>query len=205
MMSGSSIVRLVTGGVLVVVGSLSMSLLVDGAYLRRSRAFQIASSVCSYSESVIPTKWWTRYTSHTGEAEVPVLQEGQSKWAIGVPIFVTILAIELCDSFLTMWNTFSVVAQSSSLFVTYSSTAFALMTVRSLYLVMVGQNTAIEPRLKFTNIAVGLVMLTVGSQLLFASKFGLSVQASLIWNSIIVCIALGFMVANAFSMIRRFA
>ena len=205
MMSGSSIVRLATGGVLVVVGSLSISLLVDGAYLRRSRAFQIASSVCSYSEGIVPTKWWTRYTSQPGEAEAPILQQGQSKWAIGVPIFVTVLAIELCDSFLTMWNTFSVVAQSSSLFVTYSSTAFALMTVRSLYLVMVGQNTAIEPRLKFTNIAVGLVMLTVGSQLLFAAKFGLTSSTSLIWNGIIVSIALGFSAVNAVSIIQRSA
>ncbi len=204
MMSGSSIVRLATGGVLVVVGCLTISLLFDGAYQRRSKAFQIASAVCSYSESIIPTKWWTRYTTQPDEVETPVLLQGQSKWAIGVPIFVTIFAVELCDSFLTMWNTFSVVAQTSSLFVTYSSTAFALMTVRSLYLVMVGQNTALEPRVKYTNVAAGLVMLTVGSQLLLAAKFGQDSQ-TLIWNGIIMIISLGLAGVNLVAYFRRVA
>jgi predicted tellurium resistance membrane protein TerC len=201
MMAGSSIVRLTTGGVLVGLGILTVSLLFDGAYIRRAKAFQIASSVCSFSEKIVPMKWWERFTTQPEEVEAPVLQEGQSKWAIGVPIFVTVLAIELCDSFLTMWNTFSVVAQTSSLFVTYSSTAFALMTVRSLYLVMVGQNTAVEPRLKYTNVAVGLVMLTVGSQLLFA-KFSQD-SPPMLWSGLIGSIGLGLGAVNLVSYLRR--
>jgi predicted tellurium resistance membrane protein TerC len=200
-MSGSSIIRLTTGGVLIAIGFLTVSLLFDGAYQRRAKAFQIASSVCSYTERIVPMKWWERFTSHPEEIEAPVLQEGQSKWAIGVPIFVTVLAIELCDSFLTMWNTFSVVAQTSSLFITYSSTAFALMTVRSLYLVMVGQNTAVEPRLKYTNIAVGLVMLTVGAQLLF-SKFGQEAPTQ-IWNGTIGLIGFGLASVNLAAYLTR--
>jgi predicted tellurium resistance membrane protein TerC len=201
-MAGSSIVRLATGGVLVVGGTLTLSLLFDAAYQRRAKAFQIASAVCSYSESMIPAKWWTEYTTQPDEVEAPVLLQGQSKWAVGVPIFVTILAIELCDSFLTMWNTFSVVAQTSSLFVTYSSTAFALMTVRSLYLVMVGQNTALEPRMKYTNVAAGFVMITVGSQLLLASKLG-QVGQTFLWNGTIMVIGLGLAGMNLISYFRR--
>ena len=134
------------------------------------------------------------------EAEAPVILKGQSKWSIGVPLFVTVLGIELCDSFLTMWNTFSVVAQSTSLFMTYSSTAFALMTVRSIYLMMVAQNTATEPRMKHTNLASGLVMLTVGSQLLASNYFG---HASLAWSAMIGAIGLGLAGANLVPFFRQ--
>lgn len=200
MMSGSYIIRLVTGGVLVVIGLLTISRLIDSAHQRRARAFQIASSVCSSTEQVVPASWWQKFTTHSNGSETPVLLEGQCKWAIGVPIFITILAIELCDSFLTMWNTFSVVAQTPSLFITYSSTAFALMTVRSIYLVMVGQNTAVEPRLKHTNLAGGLVLLTVGSQLLLSR---LGSDHSLLTSGIIGVIGLSLASINVFDAIRR--
>lgn len=199
-MSGSSIARLITGGTLIAFGLLSGSRLIDGAYQRRAKAFQIASSVCSSSEKLVPISWWQKFTSTSEDSETPVLLEGQSKWSIGVPIFITVLAIELCDSFLTMWNTFSVVAQTSSLFITYSSTAFALMTVRSLYLVMVGQNTAIEPRLKHTNLASGLVLLTVGCQLLM-SRFG--TEPPIVWPAMIGLIGLGLTAINVVDSLRR--
>jgi predicted tellurium resistance membrane protein TerC len=151
-------------------------------------------------EKIVPAAWWERFTKPADEAEAPVILKGQSKWSIGVPIFVTVLGIELCDSFLTMWNTFSVVAQSTSLFMTYSSTAFALMTVRSVYLVMVGQNTAVEPRMKHTNIATGLVMLTVGAQLLASNYFG---HSSLAWSAMIGAVGLGLASANLLPMFRQ--
>jgi tellurite resistance protein TerC len=170
LITGSSIARMVIGGVLVVVGGLSIMSLIDSVQQRRAKAFQIASSVCTVSEKFVPTKWWQYFSSPAVADEpgagLPILQPGQSKWAIGVPVFVTILAIEFCDSFLTIWNTFAVVAQTSSLFVTYSSTAFALMTVRSLYLVMVAQTTAIEPRLLHTSSAGGIAAIAIGANLI---------------------------------------
>lgn len=199
-MAGSSVARLVSGGMLLVVGLMSVSLMIDAAYQRRAKAFQIASSVCSFMEKIVPATWWERFTTIPDEAEAPVILKGQSKWSIGVPLFVTVLGIELCDSFLTMWNTFSVVAQSTSLFMTYSSTAFALMTVRSIYLMMVAQNTATEPRMKHTNLASGLVMLTVGSQLLASNYFG---HASLAWSAMIGAIGLGLAGANLVPFFRQ--
>ena len=132
------------------------------------------------------------------EDTAPILLPGQSKWAVGVPILVTILAIELCDSFLTMWNTFAVVAQTNSMFVTYSSTAFALMTVRALYLVMTASTTSVEPRLLHTNIAGGLVTLAIGTQLLttYSSFDG---NPSLALSGTIGIIALGLTTGNLLS------
>ena len=200
LVAGSSMARLTVGGSLVTIGALTLTSFVDSTQQRRAKAFQIGSSVCSFSEKIIPTKWWG--SSRDEEGETPVLQKDQSKWALGVPIIVTVLAIELCDSFLTMWNTFSVVAQTSSLFITYSSTAFALMTVRSLYLVMVGQNTSVEPRVEYTNPASGLTTLAVGSQLLFSySRFGS--EPSLILSGLIGTIGLALGVGNLVSWLRQ--
>lgn len=201
--AGSTLVRLTVGGILVCAGLLSLSSLLDSSHLRRARAFQIASSVCSVAEKLVPQIWWQSLTKKTSESEeAPILMEGQSKWVLGIPIFVTVLAVELCDSFLTIWNSFSVVAQTSSLFITYSSTAFALMTVRSLYLVLASENSAVEPRLKHTNIASGLVMLSVGSQLLVSYKF-FGPEPSVIWSGVICAIGLGLGSVNLASMLKE--
>jgi len=171
LVTGSSIARMTIGLVLTVVGILWILSLIDSTQQRRAKAFQIASTVCTTTEKVVPASWWHYFTpKESGVESLPVtaLQPGQSKWAIGVPIFVSILAIELCDSFLTVWNTLAVVAQTSSLFITYSSTAFALMTVRSLYLVLVASRTAIEPRLLHTSSAGGIVALAIGSNLMLS-------------------------------------
>jgi len=203
--AGSSLVRVTVGGVLLCVGLLSISSLMDSSHQRRARAFQIASSVCSVAEKLMPRSWWERLTpkeNNSLEESAPVLLAGQSKWALGIPIFVTVLSVELCDSFLTMWNSFSVVAQTSSLFITYSSTAFALMTVRSLYLVMASQSIAVEPRLKHTNAASGLVMLSVGSQLLLSyATFG--PEPPMLWSGIICAVGLGLASLNVASWIRE--
>lgn len=205
LVSGSSVARLTVGGAAVAVGALSVTSLIDSAQQRRAKAFQIASSVCSFSEKIIPASVWASFTSkkNLADDEQPVLHDHtQSKWAMGVPIIVTVLAIELCDSFLTMWNTFSVVSQTSSLFITYSSTAFALMTVRALYLVMVGQNTAVEPRLQYTNLAAGLVTLAVGGQLLTSySRFG--ADPSLVLSGMIGGIGLVLAGGNLISYLRH--
>lgn len=197
--AGSSLVRLTVGGCLVSVGVLALCSIMDTSHQRRARAFQIASSVCSVCEKLVPNSWWQSMTKSSDET--PILLDGQSKWILGIPTFVTVLAVELCDSFLTMSNTFSVVGQTSSLFITYSSTAFALMTVRSLYLVMASQNTPVEPRLKHTNIAAGLVMLSVGSQLLVSySNFG--PEPSIVWSGIICAVGLGLGSVNVASWIQ---
>lgn len=193
--SGSAVARLTIGSALVVMGALTVSTLVDSAQQRRAKAFQIASSVCSFTERFIPAKWWTSATS-LSETTPIILLPGQSKWAIGVPIVVTILAIELCDSFLTMWNTFAVVGQTNSLFVTYSSTAFALMTVRSLYLVMTSAaSVSVEPRLLHANLAGGLVTAAVGVQLL--ASYSLYVgEPSFVLSGVIGTIATGLAISN---------
>ena len=200
LVSGSSIARLSIGGILVATGLLAITSLVDGAHLRRSKAFQIASSVCSVSEKFVPSLWWESFTKR--DEHVLILQANQSKWAIGVPIFVTVLAIELCDSFLTMWNTFVVVSQTSSLFITYSSTAFALMTVRSLYLVMVSRNTSVEPRIKYSRFAGGIVATAVGVQLLVTySHFG--IYTSTFLSAFISLVATGLAGGNLVNWLRR--
>ena len=203
LVSGSSIARLTIGGSLVVMGLLTASSLIDASQQRRAKAFQIASSVCSFCEKIVPTPWWESFTTvhEDQETAAPILLQGQSKWAIGVPIFVTVVAVELCDSFLTMWNTLAVVSQTSSLFVTYSSTAFALMTVRALYLVMVGQNTAVEPRLKYTGLAGGLVTVAVGGQLLVSyARFG--ADPSVVLSTAIGIIGLGLAGVNAVNRLQ---
>jgi predicted tellurium resistance membrane protein TerC len=171
LVTGSSIARMVIGSILTIVGLLWIFGLIDSTQQRKAKAFQIASTVCTSTEKVVPASWWHYFTpKEAGNESLPVsaLQPGQSKWAIGVPIFVSILAIELCDSFLTVWNTLAVVAQTSSLFITYSSTAFALMTVRSLYLVLVASRPAIEPRLLHTTSAGGIVALAIGCNLIIS-------------------------------------
>lgn len=199
LVTGSTVARFTIGGVLAVMGLLTISTLIDSAQQRRAKAFQIASSVCSFSERLIPTTWWAYMSNTREESEEAslILLPGQSKWAIGVPVIVTILAIELCDSFLTMWNTFAVVGQTNSLFITYSSTSFALMTVRSLYLVMTAASTvSVEPRLLHSNIAGGLVTMLVGIQLLATYADIGSKEPSLALSGGIGVIALGLTALN---------
>jgi predicted tellurium resistance membrane protein TerC len=199
LVSGSSVARLSIGGILVTTGLLTLTSLVDGAHLRRSKAFQIASTVCSVSETFVPSKWWESFTKR--DENMPVLQPNQSKWAIGVPIFVTVLAVELCDSFLTMLNTFVVVSQTSSLFITYSSTAFALMTVRSLYLVMVSHNTSVEPRIKHSRVAGGVITAVVGANLL-ASYNNFGSHASTFLSKLIGVVAVALAGGNLINWLR---
>lgn len=171
LVTGSSIARMIIGFILSIVGVLWVLSLIDSTQQRRAKAFQIASTVCTTTEKVVPATWWHYFTPKESDGDtLPVssLQPGQSKWAIGVPIFVSILAIELCDTFLTVWNTLAVVSQTSSLFITYSSTAFALMTVRSLYLVLVASRTAIEPRFLHTTSASGIVAIAIGANLMMS-------------------------------------
>lgn len=198
---GSNTARLVISGVLIIAGLFGVFTMIDASQQRRAKAYQIASSVCSFSERLVPSRWWEWLSVRDPDEDistVPILVPGQSKWAVGIPIFVTVLSIELCDSFLTIWNTFTVLAQTSSLFIAYSSTAFALMTVRSIYLVAVAARPSVEPRLMHANLAGGLLTAAVGLQLLLSYNQGISTSPSLVLSGVVSTIALGFLGSNLY-------
>ncbi len=100
------------------------------------------------------------------------------------PLFLVLIMVELTDVLFAVDSVPAVLAVSRSQFIVFTSNAFAIMGLRSIYFLLIGASE----KLVHLNIGLGVILAFVGIKLLLAHTYVISTTLSLAFIAIVLAI-----------------
>ena len=91
------------------------------------------------------------------------------------PLFLVLILVEMTDVLFAVDSVPAVLAVSRSQFVVFTSNAFAIMGLRSIYFLLVGASD----KLVHLNLGLGAILAFVGAKMLLAHQISIPTPASL--------------------------
>ena len=105
-------------------------------------------------------------------------------WA--TPLFLTLVVIEATDLIFAVDSIPAILAISEEPFIVYTSNAFAILGLRSLYFALAG----IEKYFKYLKYGLALILVFVGSKMAMAQWFKIPVEISLLVIAVILGVSM---------------
>ena len=105
-------------------------------------------------------------------------------WA--TPLFLTLVVIEATDLIFAVDSIPAILAISEEPFIVYTSNAFAILGLRSLYFALAG----IEKYFKYLKYGLALILVFVGSKMAIAQWFKIPVEISLLVIAVILGVSM---------------
>ena len=105
-------------------------------------------------------------------------------WA--TPLFLTLVVIEATDLIFAVDSIPAILAISEEPFIVYTSNAFAILGLRSLYFALAG----IEKYFKYLKYGLALILVFVGSKMTMAQWFKIPVEISLLVIAVILGVSM---------------
>ena len=100
------------------------------------------------------------------------------------PLFLVLIMVELTDVLFAVDSVPAVLAVSRSQFIVFTSNAFAIMGLRSIYFLLIGASE----KLVHLNIGLGVILAFVGVKLLLAHTYVISTTLSLAFIAIVLAV-----------------
>lgn len=94
---------------------------------------------------------------------------------LATPLFLVLLMVEMTDVLFAVDSVPAVLAVSRSQFIVFTSNAFAIMGLRSIYFLLIGASD----KLVHLNLGLGVILAFVGAKMLLAHQFTIPTPASL--------------------------
>lgn len=105
-------------------------------------------------------------------------------WA--TPLFLALVVIEATDLIFAVDSIPAILAISEEPFIVYTSNAFAILGLRSLYFALAG----IEKYFKYLNYGLALILVFVGSKMAMAQLFKIPIEISLLVIAVILGVSM---------------
>ena len=105
---------------------------------------------------------------------------------LATPLLTVLILIEATDVVFAVDSVPAILAISREPFIVFSSNAFAIMGLRSLYFLLAGM----AGKFRYLNVGLGVILAFVGVKMLAADFFHLPVWASLVVISVVLTVAI---------------
>ena len=105
---------------------------------------------------------------------------------LATPLFTVLVLIEATDVVFAVDSVPAILAISREPFIVFSSNAFAIMGLRSLYFLLAGM----AGKFRYLNVGLGVILAFVGIKMLLADVFHLPVWASLVVITVVLTAAI---------------
>jgi tellurite resistance protein TerC len=104
---------------------------------------------------------------------------------LATPLFTVLVLIEATDVIFAVDSVPAILAVSREPFLVFSSNAFAIMGLRSLYFLLAGM----AGKFRYLNVGLGVILFFVGVKMLLADVYHMPVWASLVVISVVLTVA----------------
>jgi tellurite resistance protein TerC len=160
----------VFGAILLVTGARMLGPAQRGAHPERNWLVRLAS----------------RFLPVTAEYQGDRFLVRQGSRLYATPLLLALVAVEATDIVFAVDSVPAVLAITRDMFVVYSSNAFAILGLRSLYFAMAG----ILPRFRFLHQALAAILLFVGAKMLLSERLRVPTPISLLTLALILFVAI---------------
>lgn len=112
---------------------------------------------------------------------------------LATPLFLVLVMVELTDVLFAVDSVPAVLAVSRSQFIVFTSNAFAIMGLRSIYFLLIGASD----KLVHLNLGLGVILAFVGAKMLLADLFTIPTTASLGVIAVVLAITVALSLRTA--------